>query len=101
MTNNVTGEEYTKQRFVAVLDIMGFKKTVESNQASVVYDQLKNIYDMEIVEIKNHGLNDAYHHLIHEMMPHHIFATCYLLKILLTAPELFIIKMHDGILCQR
>ena len=35
MKNNVTGEsllEYTKQRFVAVLDIMGFKKIVESNQ---------------------------------------------------------------------
>ena len=36
MTNNVTGEEYTKQRFVAVLDIMGFKKIVECNQASVI-----------------------------------------------------------------
>lgn len=49
MKNNVIEEslmEYTKQRFVAVLDIMGFKKIVESNQASVVYDQLKNIYDM-------------------------------------------------------
>ena len=48
MTNNVRGEEYTKQRFVAVLDIMGFKKIVESNQASVVYSTLKNIYDMAI-----------------------------------------------------
>ena len=48
MTNNVTGEEYTKQRFVAVLDIMGFKKIVECNQASVVYSKLKNIYDMAI-----------------------------------------------------
>ena len=51
MKNNVTGEsllEYTKQRFVAVLDIMGFKKIVESNQASVVYSKLKNIYDMAI-----------------------------------------------------
>lgn len=48
MTNNARGEEYTKQRFVAVLDIMGFKKIVESNQASVVYSKLKNIYDMAI-----------------------------------------------------
>ena len=49
MKNNVIEEslmEYTKQRFVAVLDIMGFKKIVESNQASVIYDQLKNIFDM-------------------------------------------------------
>ncbi len=51
MTKNVTEEslqKYTKQRFVAVLDIMGFKKIVESNRASAVYDKLKDIYDMAI-----------------------------------------------------
>ena len=39
-------KEYTKQRFVAVLDIMGFKRIVENNLASVVYDKLKDIYDV-------------------------------------------------------
>lgn len=51
MTKNLAEESLlkcTKQRFIAVLDIMGFKKIVESNQASVVYDKLKDIYDMAI-----------------------------------------------------
>lgn len=39
-------KRYTKQRFVAALDIMGFKSIVECNQASVVYNKLKDIYDV-------------------------------------------------------
>ena len=60
MKNNVIEEslmEYTKQRFVAVLDIMGFKKIVESNQVSVVYNQLKNIYDMAFESQKHFKLH--------------------------------------------
>lgn len=46
-------EEHTNNRFVAVLDIMGFKAIVENNPSSFVYEIMKKIYD-EVMEVQKH-----------------------------------------------
>lgn len=51
MHNNI--EEYTKERFVAVLDIMGFKSMVEKNKASDIYKIMRRIYD-ETSEVREY-----------------------------------------------
>ena len=52
MHNNI--EEYTKERFVAVLDIMGFKSMVEKNNDSDVYKIMRRIYD-ETSEVREYA----------------------------------------------
>ena len=51
MHNNI--EEYTKERFVAVLDIMGFKSMVEKNNPSDIYKIMRRIYD-ETSEVREY-----------------------------------------------
>ena len=43
-------EKHTNNRFVAVLDIMGFKAIVENNPPSFVYEIMKKIYD-EVITV--------------------------------------------------
>ena len=45
-------EKHTNNRFVAVLDIMGFKAIVENNPPSFVYEIMKKIYD-EVMEVQD------------------------------------------------
>lgn len=46
-------KEHTNNRFVAVLDIMGFKSIVENNPSTLVYDKMKKIYD-EAMEVQKY-----------------------------------------------